>query len=310
MNLPIINKLRDTQSTYITFSKSGLDFDKATANNEACYFTKMVALNLPEWANGSFFIDASIMGITNQDPNLTIPKMIQFYLENILRQDISINSNPVQEVAELAFWKMLNRMGLNKATFQSTVTFFNKIAISNFFQTETNNGWAELVGQIPNKCQALTLAWRDVANVQDIIICDDNEQQIVYDSQETKEYNFTNLKSVIDFENSTFSDVTVEDFSFNCLLLFYKDASGIEKLHGINFIYPFANKVTSWQLPEFTQKTNTVSTIGYQFKFNQKTVNNTPSAIAVYELQENSHFNIFAETLQKLNSFLEYQMQQ
>lgn len=313
MNLPIINRLREEQSTYIAFSKSLMDFDKAIQYDKKCYFTKMVALNLPVWSSDKFFIDSSIMGITNQekDPNLTIPKMIQFYLENILRQNISLDgSTPVEEIAELAFWKMLNRMGLNASDYKSTVTFFNKIAVSNFFQTETNNGWAEIVGQIPNKCQLLTPAWRTVDNVKEMVICDDTEQYIVYDSQEVKEYNFTDLKSVIDFANCTLNDTEVAEFDFNVLLLYYTDDTGIDKLHGINFIYPFEQTVTSWNLPTFKQKTNTVNTIGYQFKFNQKSVNNTASEVAVYELQENSHFNIFAETLGKLNSFLENQIGQ
>ena len=57
MNLPVIEQLRNDQSTYISFTKALLDFDKAITTNNVCYFTKMVALNLPFWQNPIFFID-------------------------------------------------------------------------------------------------------------------------------------------------------------------------------------------------------------------------------------------------------------
>lgn len=312
MNLPIINPLRADQSTYITFSKSLLDFDKATVNGTKCYFTKMIALNLPEWTSGGFWIDSTIIGISGTtDPNLLIPKMIQNYLENIMRQNISAdNTTPVEEIAELAFWKMLNKMGLDSTAYKATVTFLNQIFIANFYQTENNNGWGEIVGQIPNKCQLLTTAWRNVANVKDSVLCDDIETSVVYDDPGNKIYDFVGKKSVIDFANCTFDATTEQTFDFNTLLLFYTDATGIEKLHGINFIYPFAQTLTSWTLPKFTQKTNNIQTIGYQFKFNQKTVNNNASAVAVYAEQQDAYYNEFAETLSKLNSFLELKINQ
>ena len=42
MNLPEIAQLQETQSTYITFTKSLLDLDKSIANGTVCYFSKMV----------------------------------------------------------------------------------------------------------------------------------------------------------------------------------------------------------------------------------------------------------------------------
>ena len=115
-------------------------------------------------------------------------------------------------------------------------------------------------------------------------------------------------KKVIDFDNLTYDDVDTAGFDFNTLLLFYRDASGVDKLHGIEFIYPYENRLTYWDTTTFHQKTNDIRSIGYQFKFNMKTCTNDATRLLVYELQENSHWNTFAETLGKLNSFLENKM--
>lgn len=304
MNLPELNTLRDDQSTYITFTKTLLDFDYANANGQSCYFTKMVALNLPDWKNPEFFIELGSVGVDETNPNVAFPKAIQYYMENIIRQDISVNDENVEEITELAFWKMLGKMGLTTEQQRACVTFSNTIATSNFIKTENNNGWGEIVGQIPNKCKLLTPVWREVANVKDTVQCDD-EDTALYDNG-LKQFLFdADSKNVLDFENFAFDEVTEQEFNFNVLLLYYKDSSGIEKLHGINFIYPWENKVTYWDIERFIQKTNKARTIGYQFKFNQKTCNNEASQIQIYELQENSHWNVFSETLSKLNSFLE-----
>ena len=91
MNLPNLNELKSDQSTYIAFSKALVDFDKAIAIGNPCYFTKMVTLNLPIWSYPNFFIDLSVItdsGIApDASPNLVFPKAIQYYMENIIRQN-------------------------------------------------------------------------------------------------------------------------------------------------------------------------------------------------------------------------------
>jgi hypothetical protein len=309
MNLPVLSQLNETQSTYITFSKSLLDLDKAVTDNTPCYFSKMVALNLPLWENPEFFIDLTSVGVVSTNPNLVVPKAIQYYMENIIRQSVGINDVEIPEITELAFWKTMEKFGLIESSRKSMVTFINTIATSNFITTESNNGWAEIVCQIPNKCKSLTTAWKTLSNIKNTVQADDTDTAL-YDNG-LKQILFTEqTKQVIDFENCVYSDVEVKDFDFNVLLLFYKDASGIEKLHGINFIYPFENLVSYWKLPVFTQKTNVMGTIGYQFKFNQKSCTNNATQIIVYELQENSHYDTFLETLSKLNSFLELKMRE
>jgi hypothetical protein len=309
MNLPTIHQLRDNQSTYITFSKALTDFDRAIALNSSFYFTKMVALNLPVWVNPDFFINLSTVNIGSTNPNLVVPKTIQYYLENILRQDIGVNETTIEECVEIAFWKMLNKMGLSNSDIRSRIVFSNDLMLSNYVKIKNNHGWGEIIGQVPNKCNLLTPAWKPLSNIANIVQAI-NTDLCLFDN-DLKQFLFSNdFKQVIDFENCQYDEVTVQDFNFNTLLLFYKDDKNVHKLHGINFIYPFENKVSSWDLPKFTHFTNEVRTIGYQFKFNIKTCNNEASLIQIYENQEHCVWRLFDETLGKLNSFLDVKIRE
>ncbi len=310
MNLPELNQLRETESTYITFSKSLLDFDLAIANGTACYFNKMVALNLPVWENPDFFMDLSGANILSTNPNLVFPKAIQYYMENIIRQSIGINDVEIDEITELAFWKLLNKMGMTDTDIANSVTFINSIVTSNFVKTENNNGWGEIICQIPNKCNLLNNEWRTVANIKDIVQANDDDVCLFDNNYKQFLFDLLTLKRVIDFDNVTFDEVTEQNFDFNTLLLFYTDSTGKTKLHGINFIYPFENKVSYWDLTTFTQKTNIDRTLGYQFKFMQKTCNNDATRLAVYNQNDPAFWNIFSETLSGLNSFLEIKMRE
>lgn len=314
MNLPIFHPLLNNQSTYITFSKSLLDFDKAINNETEYYFSKMVALNLPNYKNNNidkFYIDLSSVSsdptTLSDNPNTTIPKGIQYYMENIIRQNTGNNQN----IVELSFYKFLNKCGLSYQKIHDSITFVNKIMTSNFITIGNNNGWGEIVGLIPNNSAKLTTVFKN-SNISDIITTNDNDLAI-YDDGGLKEFYFTDAlaKKVLDFDNLIYTTIptdVVNTFDFNCLLIFYKDIDGIDKLHGINFINPFENKVTHYELPKYTQKTNDSRSVGYQFKMNMKTVNNEASKIIVEQSNDgfwSSHF----ETLSKLNSFLELQMQ-
>ena len=306
MNLPIFHPLLADQSTYITFSKALLDFDYAINNEKPYYFSKLVALNLPDYKNPDFFIDLNPVNITVDNPNTTLPKGMQYYMENLIRQ-----STDTEYITELAFYKFLNYCGISYENIQNSITFVNKIMTSNFVKIENNNGWGEIVGVIPNKSARLTKAFKNII-IDDIITTNDTDDAL-YDNG-NKEFLFTNplSKQVIDFDNLVFDEVPTDDvhtFDFNCLLIFYKDEHGIDKLHGINFINPYENKVTHFELPKYTQRTNDSRSVGYQFKMNMKTVNNEASKIIVEEQLDGfwaSHF----ETLSKLNSFLELQMTQ
>lgn len=310
MNLPILGPIQNDRSTYITFSKALLDFDRCINTNKNCYFTKMVALNIPNWQSPDFFIDLLSINIVDTDPNVVLPKAIQYYMENIIRQSIGTNDVVIEEVVEIAFWKLMKKLGVTDlADRQSIVTFVNETATSNFITTENNNGWGELVCQIPNKCKSLNKSWKVINTIADIVQCNDTDT-CLFDNGDKQFLFDTDTKKVIDFANLTFDEVVQQTFDFNCLLLYYTDDTGIQKIHGINFIYPFEYKVSYWDMTKFTQNTNVSNTVGYQFKFNLKTVNNDASVLQVYELQEHTHWNTFAETLKLMNSFLEIKMRE
>jgi hypothetical protein len=306
MNLPIFHPLLQNQSTYITFSKALLDFDNAIANEKEYYFSKMVAINLPDYKNPDFFIDLNSVDITTDNPNTTLPKGMQYYMENIIRQNTG-----TENITELSFYKFLNYCGLSYTQIHDSLVFANKIATSNFIKIENNNGWGEIVCVIPNKSDKLTKVFKNVI-IDDIITSNDTDLAI-YDNGD-KQFLFNNdplAKSVLDFENFIYETQPSEEintFDFNAILIFYRDEHGIDKLHGINFINPFENKITHFDLPKYTQKTNDSRSVGYQFKMNMKTVNNEATKIIVEEYNDGfwtTHF----ETLSKLNSFLELQMQ-
>lgn len=304
MNLPIFNQLREEESTYLTFQKALVDFDDAVANNTEYYFSNCIALQLPNWENGKFFYDLTSMGLpSNTTPNLVIPKMFQYYMENICRQNISIDTNiPVENITEIAFWKTLIKMGVSP---KNIVTFTNGIFTNNFIKTEANNGWVEIVVNIPNNCKLLKPAWKSVENISNLVQATDTDTAL-YDNG-SKQFTFNNdEKTIFDFNNIKYDDTTKSKFGFNVLLLFYRDKSGIDKLHGINFIYPFENKVSYWDQQLLIQETNKISSRGYQFIFNMKSTNNQSSQIAAYEQNEQMFYvNQFGKTLGLLDSFLE-----
>lgn len=325
MNLPVLNKLSETESTYITFSKALLDLDEANTNGTEFYFSKVVAMVLPEWKSGTFYKNLNINGITNNNPNTVIPKMVQHYMENILRQPLNEfrpngkENEPIHEITELAFYKMLGAMEMSKEEIQSRITFCNDIVTSNFTKIENNNGWGEIICQIPNKCRIFKPAFREIPDINDLITCNDvenfgqpdnNEQIPLYDNVNT--YSMNNWKSVLDIPNSSFDNISEGSFDFNVLLLFYRDKAGVDKLHGINFIFPFEDKQgngLNWEQTTFTQKTNIIRSIGYQFIFNLKTCNNEASLIKIYKSTEAKQWwTDWGKSLSNLNSFLEYKM--
>ncbi len=325
MNLPILEALSNDESTYITFSSALLDLDDANANDTEFYFSRVVAMRLPEWKHPDFYGDLSelIDGYNaNVNPNVVLPKMIQHYLENLIRQPlenlVEDTNNHIPELTELAFYKMLNKLGMTKEQIKSSITFCNDIVTSDFIKVENNNGWGEIICQIPNKCRVFKPAFREIGNLKGLIstkdvITTDVDQIPSYDDNGNKTYSMENWNEVLDIDNSTFDDTTQSSFEFNVLLLFYRDKDGVDKLHGINFIYPFENKDGGkyWEQETFVQKTNIVRSIGYQFIFNLKTCNNEASKIKVYDQYKHIiHWNGFENILSGLGSFLELKMRE
>lgn len=302
MNLPIYNSLLLDSSTYITFSKAHLDFDYAVANNTPYYFSKCVALKLPLYENPSFFIDLNSINITETNPNTVIPKAMQFYMENIIN-----NSGNFDNCVELAFYKLLNKCGITYDDIFNNMVYINKIMTSNFVRTENNNGWGEVVAVIPNDAKKVkfekkliedfpTILQSSVPNNSDDCLYDNGSKQYLFERDEQRK--------VIDFDTIQYLDNTNDDFEFNVLLFFYRDNKNIDKLHGINFISPFINKITNFELPTYRKQYNNSRSIGYQFKLNMKTVNNEASRILIEEHNDGfwtTHFDV----LSRLSTFLD-----
>lgn len=301
MNLPIFNQLQSNQSNYINFSKSLTDLDYAISQDKEYYLSKFVALKIPEYKVGKLFIEMS--EITNStNPNYLITKAFQYYTENIIRQQVDC-----PEIAEVAFWKTLKKFGLTDDGIINSVVFINNIVNSAFHRTENNDGWAEVMCMIPNNCASLKPAWRTVNSLPTGSYVGDYLSDISYfDDMENKTFNFAEFNKVIDFENCNYNTEDVAEFDFNLLLLFYKDKDGVEKLHGVNFINPFENVDTHFELFSYKQKTNDYKNIGYNFKFNLKTVNNeaTTQIIETLNLDTQSFWQSFNAQIGKMNQLL------
>lgn len=305
MILPIFNELRNDESTYITLSRAYVDMDEAIANGTEFYYSKVVALNLPTWQKGQGMFTERLKEVitepqaTATSPNLIIPKLLQYYTENVIRQ----SEIQTKEVAELALWKTLRLLGIQNP--QQTVVFVNDVINSNFVRTEANNGWNEVICQIPNLCRKITKVELRETNVNSVIQTND-EDSALYDNG-NKQFLFNDDdRKVLDFSKFIFDDQEKSSFTFNTLLIFYRDKDGIDKLHGINFIYPFENKVTYWEQNNLIQKTNTINSVGYQFIFNMKSCNNEATKSSVYQRNEQlMWWNGFEKTMSSLNGFLE-----
>lgn len=351
MNLPIFDPIQTTpeRSTYYAFSKAMKDLDKAITENKVWYFTKMIALNLPLWnledmffrfrkssSNPpgditNFYEDPEIgmfPELESEDnsyinPNLVIPSMFQYYLENIIRQtNVSNNGNndgSEEYIAELAFWKTLNKMGISNDKIyglngeQSIVTYANSLNVASFTDVSNNHGWCEILGGIPNKCPLLTVdqsSWKILTNVDNIIGADENHDHAIYDDGDGSfSFNMTNNKRVFDFEHATYDYETVQEFDFNTILLFYTDETGIQKLHGVDFVFPFKQTMNGWGQEKIRHWSNNLQSFGYSFKFNMKSCNNAQSKSEVYEINEETFYDVFEESLSNFNSFLELQKQ-
>lgn len=343
MNLPVFSPIPSNviRSTYYTFSKALTDFDKSVSNDTTYYFTKMVALNLPIWTNSDNklyfnFINTESTGITNSlyqyahkgspelssgyqttdDPNYVIPALLHYYTENIIRQS---QLNDIDRIAELAFWKTIQVLLKNNDmtyVYNSIVTFINSVNVSNFIQIKNNHGWCELIGSVPNICNKLVVndsMWKvadGMSSIGEITADSTNTDDQIYDKGSTYTFDFTGKKSVIDFDNITIDNTTQSSFDFNTLLLFYKDSTGVDKLHGVNFIYPFRqNSIGETSMQTLHHNTNIVQTFGYSFKFLMKTnATNQDSIDTVYQQNEGTFFQTFEDTLGAFKSFLEQQI--
>lgn len=349
MNLPNFDPIQTVpeRSTYYAFSKAMKDLDKAITENKVWYFTKMVALNLPLWNASEMFFrfrkstSTPAGDITNYsenpeignfpelevdnyiNPNVVIPNMFKYYLENIIRQtNVSNNGHDTvsqEYIAEVAFWRTLNKMGISNDEIyglngqDSIVTYANTLHTASFTDVSNNHGWCEILGGIPNQCPLLKVdqsSWKIISNIDNVISADENNDHGIYDDGDSSfSFDLSGNKRVLNFDALTYDTETVQEFDFNTLLLFYTDSTGIQKLHGVDFIFPFKETMNGWGQEKVKHWSNNLQSFGYSFKFNMKSCNNAASKSEVYEINEETFYDVYEESLSNFNSFLELQKQ-
>ncbi len=327
MNLPIFQALKENQSTYITFSKALYDLDKATDSDKEYFFSKAVFFNLPDWKSNNSEDDPGIyipnedlqtlqLDIKEQSPVYLLPKILQYYTENLIRHGVE---------ADTAFLKTLRKLGMSTKNIQDSIVAYNGIFTNTFVESENNLGWSEIVVQLPNfidNCRypSETPFVNSNPNESTIITKYPSEPGI-YDSEDEKVWNFNNGDTDLSFNLQDMiydkNDKTSRKKSFNCILLFYADNSCIEitkegpkvvkhKLHGINFIIPYEQPSPErYELPRLDFETNNANTRGYQFIFNMKSVNNSVSETVWQNNNEQIFYkNQFSKVLGQLDRIL------
>lgn len=339
MKLPIFDNLNTNppRSTYYTFSKSMKDLDNAVTEGTEWYFTKMVCLDLPIWSIGNMFFrfrktssspDGDIKYFSEENgknfpelettnyinPNIVIPRLLQYYTENIIRQS---NIGSSEYIAELAFWKTLNMMGIDIDTLYDTnkiITYVGDLSTASFTEIANNHGWAEIIGSVTNNCPLTNISyssWKTINDVNNIINADDNGDSAIFDKDSSFGFDMSKMKKVLNFyriEND--KDTTKQqEFQFNTILLFYTDKSGVNKLHGVDFIYPFVEGMNGWKQESIKHITNTFNSFAYSFRYNMKSCVNKNTQDTVYEINEGSFYDVFSKSMSNYDSFLELQRQ-
>jgi hypothetical protein len=311
LNLP----LWDTSNMYFRFRKNN-----STNPGDIVNYNEVLGdINFPTGIE----LEATTLDYVN--PNMVIPRLFMAYMENLIRQsNVLISGGSPEEITEIAFWKTLNFMGISPDQIfgdnSTVVTFMNHIATSNFIEVTNNVGWAEIIGSIPNRCQSLSIdstMWRTVSGINNIVSADVPEDTCLFDGSSGNQFTFdmSGFDRVLDFEQiweRGFNEIDTHTFDFNTILLFYIDETGVEKLHGVNFIYPYSvsdGVGYEWNTQTIQHLTNQIQSFGYSFKWNMKSNNNDATKSEVFTIQEGTFWDTFSETLGLFNSFFEQQRQ-
>lgn len=330
MLLPFTPLPQKDKSTSYVFSKAMKDLDKAITQEKPWYFTHAVYLNIPIWSLGEFYYrfrkstsspqgdievyDESTTGsfpeleaLDNSyiNPNLVIPLLFQYYTENIIRQKISNTGSEETEeyITEIAFWKTLRLMGLDPT---DLVTYVSDISTASFVEVDNSTGWSQIVAAIPPQTSLPQISFKTIQDVDSLVIAEDNNDNSIYDSDQ-QGYAFvfnSEDKQVLDFTSLTYDTTTQTELSFNIILLYYTDDSGIEKLHSVDFIHPFKLTPQGYSVPSSSFVTNTVNSFGYTFNFNVKSCGNQASRDIIIARQDGEFYSVFEHVMSDFDSFL------
>lgn len=322
MNLPELADIYTLhkRSSYYTFSRANKDFDKATTNKTKYHFSKFVLLNLPDWNDSSMYfkfrkststIDPGdllnyyenagdfpeLESIYYVNPNMVIPRLIRYYMENIIREEQITDPR----IAEIAFFKLLEYMNVSDPL--SVIKYIGDISTSFFNELSPNLGYMEIVCSLPNICPLFKDAAFETKTLS-LGAATAYNTHALYDSQNPFNFDLSSCKN-IDFTKGVYDDITKSTFDFNAILLYYIDEDNIKKLHGINFITPFQLSAGNYTLDKLSHQTNVAQTFGYNFIFNMKSNCNNATREEIFMMNDGTFWRIFDDTLGKLNSFLE-----
>ena len=246
------------------------------------------------------------------NPNKVIPRLFQYYTENIIRQSqFSETDSHItnQYISEVALYKTLSLMGIN--VFDCMI-YVSDIGTCSFVEMTNNNGWVEILCQIPPQPSLPIINSKIITDIESEVIADDNNDDAIYDD-DGNGFSFIfhqSDKHIINFSDIQYDLETKRELSFNCILLFYKDVDDVEKLYGIDFIHPYTLTQQGYDLSRSTFLTNEQNSFGYTFRFNIKSCTNKATQSLVIQEQDGSFYDVFGKALSDFDSFLKLKEQQ
>lgn len=119
IRIPIFDEIRAKDSTVYSFTTNNQDLTRliSDAGSQTSVPSKFVCLKLPKWADvpdgeRQLFLDPAQFGTTPliTDPNQLVPALLQNYVENLVGYSF-LDDNTTFDLTEIAFWKMLSRVG-------------------------------------------------------------------------------------------------------------------------------------------------------------------------------------------------------
>ena len=350
MILPPYKDIQTDRGTYYTFNTSNTALTRRiTTRNEDSHFymTHFIAVELPPWTGTNFkfrlktsnppgdiehyhadsggFPELDDVNEDYLNPNKVIPRLMTYYFENLCRTKAP--DNAVTDVGSYSklwvsfLWKLLRVMGIpedmvvlknNTVKIEDTIyRYVGKFITQSFINFDPNNGWQEIIAEIPNdvgllkssglfsmyeKRQSFNAKWVD--DVKYLGNC-------IFDKAD---FSFDINPCYIDFDkmkDDMYDKSEEKEMSFNALLTFFQDHTRAYVPHGIYFPSAYRkNSIGVWELPKYTFTTNITNSFGYNFKFNTRINASKEIQTMIYSNQEGGFYNTFSETLTTMNDFL------
>lgn len=276
------------------------------------------------------------------NPNKVIPKLLSTYFENMCRTEIGTFVRSLGDgdddkkrfkiftIYLLKFLELLFKTNAGKASvdthdnsikkIEDTIyRYIGRFMTQSFIDLNPNNGWQEVIAEIPNNAGYLDLPTMKTKLITTYpngevtsTIPNEYKDNSIYD---TGDFKF-NLTNPVYLNFSDYGEIYkydkkneyIKDMRFNVILTFFYDTySGCHIPHGIYFPSGWVETSLNsgiWELPSYKFTTNTTNSFGYTFKFNTRINASPANRTMILQNQENSFYNTFHTTLNNLNDFL------